>query len=184
MPIVSKGAEDLFMLCFVTSQVLISVGCSLNLTSRMLSSQCAETKCLKAVQLLASSIFPLVHSAYSSPSSLYWYDKIIQSTEGVQQGDPFGPLLFYLSLHSVCCLLRSELRVFYLDDGTLGGSLEDITHDLEVIKKEACDVGLELNANKSEAISINKSLLKSVQSILPGNQVHALLLFNSSFHRT
>ena len=58
--------------------------------------------------------------------------------------------------------------MFYLDDGTLGGSLEDIAHDLEVIKKEACDIGLELNANKSEVISINESLLKSVQFILPG----------------
>ena len=58
--------------------------------------------------------------------------------------------------------------MFYLDDGTLGGSLEDIAHDLELIKKEACDIGLELNTNKSEVISINESLLKSVQFILPG----------------
>ena len=58
--------------------------------------------------------------------------------------------------------------MFYLDDGTLGGSLEDIAHDLELIKKEACDIGLELNTNESEVISINESLLKSVQSILPG----------------
>ena len=62
-----------------------------------------------------------------------------------QLKDPLGPLLFCLHFHSVCCLLRSELHVFYIDDGALGGSLENIAHDLEVIK-EACDVGLKLNA--------------------------------------
>ena len=150
------------------SKVLIPAGYSLNLTSRMLSTQCAETKCLKLCHNLLHQ-FSLLYILHNSlPSSLYWCDKIIQSTEGVQQGDPLGPLLFCLSLHSVCCLLRSELRVFYLDDGTLGGSLEDIAHDLELIKKEACDIGLELNTNESEVISINESLLKSVQSILPG----------------
>eukprot|EP00731_Ephydatia_muelleri_P031989 Em0023g496a len=165
---VSKGAEAAVhtVRCYIKS--LDSSRVLIKLDFKNAFNSVRRDKMLKAVQQLAPSIFPFVHSAYSSPSSLYWCDKIIQSTEGVQQGDPLGPLLFCLSLHSVCCLLRSELRVFYLDDGTLGGSLEDIAHDLELIKKEACDIGLELNTNKSEVISINESLLKSVQSILPG----------------
>ena len=44
----------------------------------------------------APSLFPLVHSAYSSPSTLFWGDKTIQSAEGVQQGDPLGPLHTFL----------------------------------------------------------------------------------------
>ena len=40
-------------------------------------------KMLEALQRLAPSIYPCVHSVYSSPSSLFWSDKIIQSSEGV-----------------------------------------------------------------------------------------------------
>lgn len=54
-------------------------------------------KMLNAVKLLAPSIYPFVHSAYSSSSSYFWGDKIIPSAEGVQQGDPIGPLLFCLT---------------------------------------------------------------------------------------
>ena len=38
----------------------------------------------------------LVLSAYGSPSSLFFGKIVIQSSEGVQQGDPLGPLLFCL----------------------------------------------------------------------------------------
>ena len=31
--------------------------------------------------------------------------------------------------------LRSELTFFYLDDGTLGGSEEDLRHDVEVVER-------------------------------------------------
>ena len=57
-------------------------------------------KMLSSVGELAPDILPFVHSAYSSPSSLYCGNDILQSSEGVQQGDPLGPLLFCLSLYS------------------------------------------------------------------------------------
>ena len=137
-------------------------------------------KMLEAVQRLAPSIYPFVHSVYSPPSSLFWSDKIIQSSEGVQQGDPLGPLLFCLTIQHVCSLLKSELCIFYLDDGTLGGVLSDVLHDSEVIKKEAGIVGLDLNPQKSEVISINPDLIATVQSALSGirvvNQADATLL--------
>ena len=122
-------------------------------------------KMLEAVQRLAPSSYPFVHAVYSSPSSLFWSDKIIQSSEGVQQGDPLGPLLFCLTIHHVCSLLKSELCIFYLDDGTLGS---DVLHDIEVIKKEAGIVGLDLSSQKSEVISINPDLVATVQSALSG----------------
>ena len=51
-------------------------------------------KMLEAVHDIAPEIYPLVYSAYSSPSPLHWGDHTIQSSESVQQGDPIGPLLF------------------------------------------------------------------------------------------
>ena len=93
-----------------------------------------QDKMLEAVQELAPDICPLVHSAYSSSSSLLWGDKIIQSEEGVEQEDPLGPLLFCLTLHHHCRQLHSPLGVMYLDDVSLGGSVEDVLHDLDIIK--------------------------------------------------
>ena len=45
----------------------------------------------EAVHDVAPEIYPLVHSAYSSPSTLLGGDHTIMSAEGVQQGDPLGP---------------------------------------------------------------------------------------------
>ena len=99
---------------------------------------------------------------------------------GVQQGDPFGPLLFCLTMLHVCSLLKSELCISYLDDGNLEGVLSDVLHDIEVIKKEAGIVGLDLNPQKSEVICINSDLIATVQSALSGmrvaNQAEATLL--------
>ena len=82
---------------------------------------------LEAVQNFVPSLLPLVHSA----SLLFREDKTIQSAEDVQQGDPLGPLLFCLTIHQICSRLKSELCLFYLDDGTLGGKVEDLKPDLD-----------------------------------------------------
>ena len=81
-------------------------------------------KMLLAVRELAPALYPFVHSSYSSPSSLFWHDSVLLSAEGVQQGDPLGPLLFCLSIHDLCYQLRSEFNVWYLDDDSVGGILE------------------------------------------------------------
>ena len=69
--------------------------------------------------------------------------------------------------HNSSCVLPAEV-IFYLDDGTLGGVLSDVLHDIEVIKKEAGIVGLDLNPQKSEVIGINSA---TIQSALSGIRV-------------
>ena len=122
---------------------------------------------LEAVQGLAPDICPLVHSAYSSSSSLHWGDKIIQLEEGVEQEDPLGPLLFCLTLHHHCRQLHSPLGVMYLDDVSLGGSVEDVLHDLDIIKA-AEELGLSLNNSKSEIICHNATTRETLITALPG----------------
>ena len=124
-------------------------------------------KMLTAVSVLAPDLLPFVHSTYSSPSSLFWGDKILQSSEGVQQGDPLGPLLFCLSLYQLHSQVKSEFCVFYLDDVTLGGDLEDVLHDLEVVKQEAAELGLHLNQRKSEVICVDQPTSDSILSSIP-----------------
>ena len=42
-------------------------------------------------------LFSMTWQAYSAPSNIYFgHSDIIKSQEGVQQGDPLGPLFFWL----------------------------------------------------------------------------------------
>ena len=125
---------------------------------------------LRAVQDLAPEVYPFVHSVYSSPSSLFWADQSLLSAEGVQQGDPLGPLLFCLALHGYGVQLSSELCVLYLDDISLGGTTEEIVQDLQLIETVA-EIGLELNNEKSEIITNDPVSRGTVLCSLPGARV-------------
>ena len=64
-------------------------------------------KVLQAVSDLVPELVPFVYSAYSEPSSIFWGENSLLSFEGVQQGDPLGPLLFYLTIYK----LTSQLEI-------------------------------------------------------------------------
>ena len=49
--------------------------------------------------------------------------------------------------------LGSELRIFHLDDGTLGDKVEDVLHGLQRVTEEAAELGVQLYHAKSEIIS-------------------------------
>ena len=119
------------------------------------------------VRELAPELLPFVHSAYSAPSTLLWGETPLQSSEGVQQGDPLGPLLFCLAIHPLTEKLTSELVVFYLDDGTLGGRVGEVLQDLQTVECAAEDLGLQLNRGKSEVIGRDTTLLEPLLSAAP-----------------
>ena len=63
---------------------------------------------------------------YGTQPLLHLGDWTIRSRNGVQQGDPLGPLGFALALHPIIEKIREEvpdlkINVWYLDDGTLCG---------------------------------------------------------------
>ena len=128
-------------------------------------------KLLAAVHDLAPDLFPFVHSSYSSPTSPFWEDKIFQSQEGIQQGDPLGLLFFCLSFSPLHSLLKSEFHVFYLDEISLEGDVIDVLHDLVVIECEAEELGFLLNHRKSEVICSDMSTRNSILSFFPGASV-------------
>ena len=124
-------------------------------------------KVLAAVLEHSPGLYPFVHFVYSSPSSLFWSDRTVDSAEGVPQGDPLGPLLFCLCIHDLGAQFRSELALLYLDDGTLGGNVEDLKHDLEVVMQVGELIGLSLNSGKSEVICGNEETAAPFVSLLP-----------------
>ena len=132
----------------------LGLNCVLELDFQNAFNSLLRDKMLEAVQNFSPSLFPLVHPANSLPSTLFWEDKTIQSADGVQQCDPLGPLLFCLAIDHICSHLKSELCLFYLDDGTLGGKVVDVLHDLDLIVSEGAELGLHLNHHKSKSSAL------------------------------
>ena len=77
---------------------------------------------------------------------------MIWSTEGVQQGDPMGPLLFCLVLHPILISLKSSFKIGFMDDVTLGGDISCVANDVEQMSAQGIMVGLELNHAKCELV--------------------------------
>ena len=57
--------------------------------------------------------------AYGQATKLFFGNYRLTSARGVQQGDPLGPLLFSLGIHSLATSLKSEMNLWYLDDITI-----------------------------------------------------------------
>jgi hypothetical protein len=69
-----------------------------------------------------------VNFCYAQWSYLFLNGHPLQSRQGVRQGDPLGPLLFCLVWQKVVEKLPEALKlnVWYLDDGHLAGTPEDV----------------------------------------------------------
>ncbi|XP_029656802.1 uncharacterized protein LOC115230817 [Octopus sinensis] len=120
------------------------------------------------------SIYRYVDLSYGSPSSLICGSSAISSENGVQQGDPLGPLLFSLAIDSAVKACQSEFNVWYLDDATIGGPACSILEDLNNIIPALISLGLSINPSKSEIFNIsydpnyfNTSIYPLFNSLLP-----------------
>ena len=69
-----------------------------------------------------------IEACYSGHPNLLMGKYSLHSCCGVQQGDPLGPLGFALTLHPIieAEVPNLDLNAWYLDDGTLIGSPEDL----------------------------------------------------------
>ncbi|CAE1283077.1 unnamed protein product [Acanthosepion pharaonis] len=74
-------------------------------------------------------------------------DNIISSATGIQQGDPLGPLLFAMAIDGVARSIASPFNIWYLDDATLGGSIEAVAADLRRVIPALSLLGLEINSS-------------------------------------
>lgn len=108
---------------------------------------------LAAVASTVPDIYRFCSLAYHHTSILQFGQHIILSQEGVQQGDPLGPLLFCLAVHPLLSSLNSHLTIGYLDDFTLGGSSSVVAADVASIIDRGTSLGLSLNRSKCEIIS-------------------------------
>ena len=100
------------------------------------------------------SLSAWMESCYAGQPFLLLGTDSIRSCCGVQQGDPLGPLGFALTLHPLIEKIKAEvpslsLNAWYLDDGTLMGSPEDLAAALRIVERDGPSLGLHLNRGKS-----------------------------------
>ena len=79
----------------------------------------------------APSLYPLLSQAYATPTLLYHGCTRIMSATGVQQGDPSGPAVFALATLSIIRSASCSTNTWFLDDGALEGSIENVCSDLK-----------------------------------------------------
>ena len=88
----------------------------------------------------------MIYQCYSTQSYLYFGDKdLLYSKEGVQQGDPLGPLLFSLGIRDLMKSCKSEVNIWYLDDGTVCGEPKTVQEDLTRIMEASNPLDLSVN---------------------------------------
>jgi hypothetical protein len=103
----------------------------------------------KALLRRAPHLLPWA-SVCLQPTPLYVDDSIIESTEGGQQGAPLVPLLFALAIHDVVRSVPAcPANFWYLDDGTIGGSLEQAEAALRHLVPSLADLGCQVNWSKT-----------------------------------
>ena len=73
---------------------------------------------------------------------LQYGKQTIKSQEGVQQGDPLGPLILCLVVFPLLTPLSSDLVLGFLEDITLGGLLNTMAANVASIRSKGASLGL------------------------------------------
>ena len=105
-------------------------------------------------------LLPWASWCYSQHPILWHPLGCLRSEQGVQQGDPLGPLFFSLVLNILVSKITSSgdcadlsYHAWYLDDGVLAGPRSAVLRALTIIQDQGSSLGLIINIPKCEIFS-------------------------------
>ena len=112
---------------------------------------CADRACaLEEVKTHFPELLAWVSTAYGTSSNLIFGKALILSMVGFHQGDPLASLLFSLVLHPIILQIEAEvptldLNAWFLDDGTLVGTEQELCKVVDILQAEGPSRGLILS---------------------------------------
>ncbi|GJW06041.1 uncharacterized mitochondrial protein-like protein [Tanacetum coccineum] len=128
---------------------------------------------LREVRLHCPAISHWVEFCYSNLVRLYYGEHTLWSCQGVQQGDPIGPLLFALVLHPLICKIRDSftlsLQAWYLDDGTIVVDTLVMGKVFELILEDGPWYDLHSNVDKTEVFWPKEDPRSRLTGVFPSN---------------
>jgi hypothetical protein len=118
---------------------------------------------LAEIKLRAPKLLAWANFCYAHHSNLFLQGSPIKSEQGVQQGDPLGPLFFCLVWQRIVEQMPDllSLNIWYLDDGHLVGSPRDLRAAAEIIAREGAKIGVHINPSKCRVWGPAANLLMS-----------------------
>lgn len=127
-----------------------------------------------AVLTAVSEHFPALSRwatwCYQRPTRLQFAEWVVESSAGVQQGDPLGPLLFAVAIQPLArdlCNAGLDIAVHYLDDGILAGDVAAVSRALRLVEARAATIGLTLNLAKCELVAAGSTDIAALHCHFP-----------------
>ncbi|KAL0210052.1 hypothetical protein P9112_010136 [Eukaryota sp. TZLM1-RC] len=102
-------------------------------------------------------LLPYFQSTCSTCSNLHFGNNILSSSNGVKQGNPLGPLLFCLVIHTILLQIQemfpSLKTIAYVDDVVLIDDLNIVKEATVCFKELFTKIGLQLNLRECVLLS-------------------------------
>ena len=120
---------------------------------------------LRNVRILCPVLAPIIINTYREDSPLYIDGEVILSEEGTTQGDPLAMSMYAIgTMPLIRKLPKDSKSVWFADDATAGGQLDNLKGWWEGIRDHGPAFGYLPNASKSWLI-VKEEALQKAQSI-------------------